>query len=367
MEAPDYVLDPDGDVIITLRNFNAPFPILPFDETLSAWENVPQIAVGGQIVETGLPIEAAPPEVVEEVLPINVEEPAPEAVEEVLPIEAEEPAPEAVEEDSGNIWPMEDPFVESPIPSVRLQVSSAHLRLVSSYFKKALDGPFKESHSTTDGLRHIDADDWDTEAFLIVMRIIHGQNRLVSRSLDLEMLAKVAAIVDYYQCHEMLEPFAEIWHLQRKEALIPGTVSRDLILLLFVSWVLRWSEEFKAVTRIAQTQSKGPLSTMGLPIPERIISVIDQQRQETLHNISLVLDDLLDRFRKEPADCSEACSSMQLGALERRLLHQKELQFHASRDKSLIGYSVALAMKAIREIKSPDWYKELKTGYRGQH
>ncbi len=249
------MLDPDGDVIITLRNFNAPFPILPFDETLSAWENVPQIAVGGQIVETGLPIEAAPPEVVEE----------------VLPIEAEAPAPEAVEEDSGNIWPMEDPFVESPIPSVRLQVSSAHLRLVSPYFKKALDGPFKESHSTTDGLRHIDADDWDTEAFLIVMRIIHGQNRLVSRSLDLEMLAKVAAIVDYYQCHEMLEPFAEIWHLQRKEALIPGTVSRDLILLLFVSWVLRWSEEFKAVTRIPQTQSKGPLSTMGLPIPERII------------------------------------------------------------------------------------------------
>ncbi len=33
----------------------------------------------------------------------------------------------------------------------------------------------------------------------------------------------------------------------------------------------------------------------------------------------------------------------------------------------MIGYSVALAMKAIREIKSPDWYKELKTGYRGQH
>ncbi|KAI0182919.1 hypothetical protein EV127DRAFT_40277 [Xylaria flabelliformis] len=53
-----------------------------------------------------------------------------------------------------------------------------------------LYGPFKESHSGGDGFRHVNASDWDTEALLIILRIIHGRNRQVPRSLDLDMLAE---------------------------------------------------------------------------------------------------------------------------------------------------------------------------------
>ena len=103
------------------------------------------------------------------------------------------------------------------------------------------------------------------------MKIIHGRSRQVPRNLDLQMLAKVATIVDYYECYEIFEPFSEIWYSQIQKSITPKTINKDLTLLLLVSWVFGWSKEFMAVTKIAHNRGKGPLSTMGLPIPERII------------------------------------------------------------------------------------------------
>ncbi|KAI1419124.1 hypothetical protein F5Y12DRAFT_779526 [Xylaria sp. FL1777] len=352
METPDYVLDPNGDVIITLRNFNAPFPILPLNnEELSTFEDFQlegstTTKKGSKKKAKTMPLGTQPEP--EPSLEHTVAAGEPPAVEQLT---ASEVPVDSVDE----VLPTEAESVER---SVKLQASSAHLRLGSRYFEKALDGRFHESHSSSNGLQQIDAEGWDIEALLIVMQIVHGQNRHVPRSLDLEMLVKVAAIVDYYQFHEILEPFSEIWRLRTKDSWIADITSQNLIPLLFVSWVLGWPEEFKAVTKIAQTRSKRPLSPLGLPIPERIIRAIDDQRRETLGQISAVLNGLLDRFRKEPTDCSEACSSLQLGSLERRLRNQDELQFYTSTDQSLVGYSVASAMRATRELRSANWNGE---------
>ncbi|KAI1283499.1 hypothetical protein F5Y07DRAFT_155014 [Xylaria sp. FL0933] len=309
MAAPDYVLDPNGDVIITLRNFNAPFPPLPFEEVCPAWDSLEETVVS-----------------------------------------------ENRENDDTDLT-KDDPS-ELLEQSVRLQVSSSHLKLSSPYFKKALDGPFKESYSTADGLRHIDADGWDKEAFVIVMQILHGRNRPIPRRLDLEMLAKVAVIVDYYNCHESVEPFAEIWHngidIPWSKAL--NIINQDLIIYLFVSWVFDWEGELRATTKVAQNLSEGPLSTMGLPIPELIISIINHRRLKELRRIGASLHKVFDRFRTPLPKCTEECASIQLGFFERQILHSKGLRFHTSIDASLIGFSVASAIEAVQEIKSPTWY-----------
>lgn len=39
---------------------------------------------------------------------------------------------------------------------------------------------------------------------LILMNIIQGRNRSVPEIINLEMLARLAILVDYYDCHEVL-------------------------------------------------------------------------------------------------------------------------------------------------------------------
>ena len=338
-----YVLDPDGDVIITLRNFDAPFPPEPFegeesydevpDDIEQTFDEQEEIAFTSKIgkskkdkkkkkyrssvVEEAVDEYAVAEDVATEAVAaeaVAAKAVAAEAVDEYAIAEyavAEDVATEAVAAEEAvdeyavaeEEQPELEPFPEAPadgsseasavvVPApeehlrsgdepepctpdsglfVQFQVSSAHLRLGSQYFKKALDGGFKESQSTADGFRHVDSEGWDKEAFHLVMKIIHGRSRQVPRNLDLQMLAKVATIVDYYECYEIFEPFSEIWYSQIQKSITPKTINKDLTLLLLVSWVFGWSKEFMAVTKIAHNRGKGPLSTMGLPIPERII------------------------------------------------------------------------------------------------
>ncbi|KAJ2995682.1 hypothetical protein NUW58_g1202 [Xylaria curta] len=211
-----HIIHPDRDVIIRLRNPNAPFAIMQDYEKLDVSNPETVDGFGGQ----------------------EWTEPPPEGVE-------HEPAITDVDSSA-----QQQSTVSAGLPEVHLQVSSAHLTFVSRYFKAALCGPFQESQLGTDGLRYIDAEDWDVEALLIVIQTIHGQNRKIPRFLGLEVLAKVAVIVGYYQCYEAIDPFPEIWLQQIKSRLLLRGFNRDLKLLLFVSWTCGWTDEFTAATRI---------------------------------------------------------------------------------------------------------------------
>lgn len=84
-------------------------------------------------------------------------------------------------------------------------------------------------------------------------------------------------------------------------------------------------------------------------------ALIEEHRRGTLHRISSIFTSLLTYFREEQPNCSEACSSVSLGTLERSLFRKNELQFHPSSERSLEGYSVSSVIKAAREIKAPAW------------
>jgi hypothetical protein len=342
MEGP-YEVDPNGDVIITLRNPGAPFAEAA-TEAEPAVEESPAIAREAPAIEEGpteeAPTEEAPvDEAVFETQPtvkkkkgkkkrsrssaicpqsyvflerISEAEPLVEtgavAVREEVATEAgpataaeeaaiEEPpaeeAPAVVAEDAAtNTESVEAEHAAgldnllgdgsreqgkdrppSEPSEIQMRVSSRHLILASPYFKAALDGPWREAASVSaDCCRYIHTDDWDPQAFLILMHIIHGRNRQVPRLVSLELLAKIAVLVDYYECYEVVEVFAALW-LQgmKSESQLPIQASRELVLWLCISWVFGDADVFMSVTSTALQQSREPLATLGLPIPERIV------------------------------------------------------------------------------------------------
>ncbi|KFA71736.1 hypothetical protein S40288_09676 [Stachybotrys chartarum IBT 40288] len=121
-------------------------------------------------------------------------------------------------------------------PEIRMRVSSRHLCLASHYFEKMLSGPWKERLPKQEGLHKIYVHDWDAEALVIVFDIIHGHHRSVPRSISLEMLAKTAAIVDYFGCHEAVDIFADVW-IQSLKGQIPKSYGKESILWLSISCV----------------------------------------------------------------------------------------------------------------------------------
>ncbi|KAJ4127912.1 hypothetical protein NW768_008195 [Fusarium equiseti] len=88
---------------------------------------------------------------------------------------------------------------------VEFRVSSRHMSLASPVFRAMLESKFKESQLNEQGLYEVQASEWDAEAFVILLDIIHGHNRDVPKRISVETLSQIAIIVDYYGCHEIME------------------------------------------------------------------------------------------------------------------------------------------------------------------
>ncbi|KAK1991092.1 hypothetical protein LX36DRAFT_694949 [Colletotrichum falcatum] len=180
---------------------------------------------------------------------------------------------------------------------IKYLVSSRHLALASTKF----EAEFKE---------------WDPEALLILMRVIHGQTRSVPRQIDLEILAKIAVLVDYYDSLEVVEVFASIWIGVLKNKL-PTQYGRDMI---------------------AVTQSTEPVPTLELPIPSIVIDLVDWQRQDAVDFVLKTLQTLLESFRKGSSGCSFECSSILLGALTKEMDRHRLL--NPAPKEPYTGYSI---------------------------
>jgi len=158
------------------------------------------------------------------------------------------------------------------IGSVTYLVSSHHLKLASPVFNAALTGPWIESTRPKGGCHRINIKDWDAEALLIVLNIIHGRNSRVPKTISLEMLCKVSVLVDYYHVHEAVRFPSLLWVCGLRPS-VPETYSRDLILWLCVSWVFQDDEIFKSVTGVAIRDSTESVPTLQLPIAEAVVGM----------------------------------------------------------------------------------------------
>jgi hypothetical protein len=116
--------------------------------------------------------------------------------------------------------------------SFHIQESAKHLILASPVFRKLLSGGWKENVTFLQkGSVEITAEGWDIEAFLILLRAMHCQHNHIPQELTLEMLAKVAVLADYYRCKESVGILTYIWIKALKDT-ISYKYSRDLILWL---------------------------------------------------------------------------------------------------------------------------------------
>jgi hypothetical protein len=167
----------------------------------------------------------------------------------------------------------------------RFRVSSRHLILASPWFKRALtnEGWAESTRSVDDGLFHITVSDWDAEAFLILLNIIHLRNRQVPRTVTLETLAKIATLVDYYECGEAVESFIESWLAAvRRNAAMPTLYCRELVLWIWISWMFDMSDWFKEATAVFIKAGSTDFHSHGIPLPTKVSSKFNLQRVATV-------------------------------------------------------------------------------------
>ncbi|KAK7961783.1 uncharacterized protein PG986_002608 [Apiospora aurea] len=215
-------IDPNGDVELILRNPNAPFAV--WDENTPALKSFNKSAAsdetkrkydtafgGGQSffdsVDPGKPTQPLPR--------------CPSAQSTATDVPAQpcqgEPAVDKKDEQER---------------TVRFRLSSKHLEMASTFFKDILThrDPEEEGNVIT-----IETTSWDTDAMLVLMNIIHGRHRNVPRRLDLEKIAQIAVIVDYFRYHEVVDAFEYTW-INEQRRYMPTMYCRDLVLWLAISY-----------------------------------------------------------------------------------------------------------------------------------
>ncbi|KAJ4378297.1 hypothetical protein N0V86_005997 [Didymella sp. IMI 355093] len=256
---------------------------------------------------------------------------------------------------------------KKPEPEVHYNVSSRHLQLASPWFKRAMAKEGWAEAKLVDGRYQIFAHDWDEEAFLIVLNVFHLRNRKISRTVSLEMLAKVAVLVDYYECGEALEWFTSVWIEEFNNTVTPFFYCRDLILWIWVAWVFDLPERFTDATKVAIRESKDAMGTLDLPIPPSVSSEIDLRRYQAIEAVIDGLHNLLDKYRSSDYQCksdsalSFQCSSFLLGAFTKELENwslinpRPEIPFANSSFSSICAKS--------RTAKSPAWAAVSNAGY----
>ena len=158
---------------------------------------------------------------------------------------------------------------------ISMRVSSQHIMLASSVFKAMLSREFKEGVTLQkQGLLELPLPDDDPKALLILLNIIHGHVWDVSRQINLQMLTKIAILVDKYEFHESIALFSEIW-IEKLEATLPTSFTNDAIQWLCISCVFGRTLEFKKMTYFAIWQSVCNVSglTGQYPIRESVIGM----------------------------------------------------------------------------------------------
>ncbi|KAF5699836.1 hypothetical protein FGLOB1_11131 [Fusarium globosum] len=216
--------------------------------------------------------------------------------------------PESEEDDTAELPEVSDemrslrPYLPNgDLNQIVFRVSAKHLCLASPVFQRMIYGRFKESEPNDQGLLEIRTSEWDAEALLILLDIIHGHHSSVPKRPSLDVIAQIGVIADYYDCLEVVRIFFQDWHSSMKIwekystrppewgpelgviypvspflSLEPCTVKPfddEATIGLFMAWIVQDRERFRELTASAVLSTNAPLET-ALPIPARIIGTL---------------------------------------------------------------------------------------------
>lgn len=183
-----------------------------------------------------------------------------------------------VEESSSAVAGASQDFEETPatsipyleVPCIEFRVCAGNLMSASPWFNRLLkkNGWMESNRNTDVRWFQVHAEDWNEEAFTVLMNIFHLRNSLVPRAVSLEMLAKIAILADYYECDESIQLFVDMWIVDlKKTSPVPKAYCRDLLLWIWIAWAFRIPDLFQRATYVAIKQANEPVRNLGLPIP----------------------------------------------------------------------------------------------------
>ncbi|KIA75602.1 hypothetical protein HK57_00616 [Aspergillus ustus] len=121
---------------------------------------------------------------------------------------------------------------------------------------------------------HLNIGACDINALLVILFIIHAQPQRLPRQLDVQTLANVALIAEFYQCG-IVRSFSGGWHDAVKDYKLPDRYCPDLLQLLWDSYYFRWTGCFNAYS----------MSFPGFPIPEQIVDALNTSRESALNKV----------------------------------------------------------------------------------
>lgn len=157
--------------------------------------------------------------------------------------------------------------IEKTKVKLHYQVSSVLLRNASQYFRNMFSGSFSESMvNSEDGKYHIGAQGFNPKAMEHVMNVLHLRTRNIPRKVDLELLAHIAVLVDYYDLKETVSFHAEIWVKAAARKKFPDNYDCTLVLRTFVARIFEDKKNFKRGAEIIAMNSSGPIPDLGIPL-----------------------------------------------------------------------------------------------------
>ncbi|KAI8633792.1 hypothetical protein F5Y19DRAFT_253097 [Xylariaceae sp. FL1651] len=273
------------------------------------------------------------------------------------PVEPKSPTKEPLDDQGNDVKRIETE--ESEIKTRQLKVSSKHLALACNRVQRMMKNPWRESQEIHgDGLRHWEIEVVDLEAFTIVMDIIHHRNRRVPKRVSLDMLAKIAVVVDDLQCYEAVENFSDSWIKKLRKCYLPSyACHRDTVLWIFITQTFHIVSIFREATLAAITKCADEFETLGLPIRDRMAREINKRREETIYHLFKLVHDFTDRLRGGHSSCSSACESILLGSLMKQL---PATYLKPSPSSPYASVAINQFGEAIEALQTPRWFSEAK-------
>ncbi|PYH89032.1 hypothetical protein BO71DRAFT_403400 [Aspergillus ellipticus CBS 707.79] len=233
---------------------------------------------------------------------------------------------------------------DAPDKKTKIRVSSKHLAFASPRFQDMLESSDGEFGRIERDLLPAGFD--NLSAVLVLLNVIHGCARKVPRSLDPETLCMVAMLAEHYECLEAVEVYFENW-VRNIEDRVPRVYTDDLSIWLYIAWTFKHQMLFKHVTRIAVRESTGPVPTLDLPIPKKLIEHIETLRQ---YRVTEILKSLFERleYLLEHKNCCQDCDMMLVGSLVCQMKAQGLLP---QPEDPFLGFSVECLLAKVGKMK----------------
>ncbi|KAJ9605306.1 hypothetical protein H2200_009963 [Cladophialophora chaetospira] len=160
---------------------------------------------------------------------------------------------------------------DSESEEVEVLVSSRHLALASPVFRVMFDGDFLEKITLGQSEpKRIPLPEDNYEAMIVLLRIIHGQNSKVPRSIDPKSLIEIATLVDKYELLDACQMHVDVW--MNTSCLDHVRAWRELADWIYITWIFQKGNQFQELTRRAIWEMDHYTEISEVSLPESITS-----------------------------------------------------------------------------------------------